>query len=81
VIARSTAAGLRKRPGPHQHPRRPSGRLEHLPDRGHRTRIRVTFNDQLINDFTSNRRPTDFLALQIYSFPSKVAFRDLRIKT
>jgi hypothetical protein len=30
-------------------------------------RIRVTLNGQLINDFTSNRRP--------------VAFRDLRVKT
>ena len=43
-------------------------------------RIRVTLNGQLINDFTSSRRPAGFLALQVHSFPSKVAFRNLRIK-
>jgi hypothetical protein len=44
------------------------------------TRIRVTLNGQLINDFTSDRRPSGFLALQVHSFPSKVAFRNLLIK-
>lgn len=43
-------------------------------------RIRVTLNGQLINDFASDRRAAGFLALQVHGFPSKVAFRNLRIK-
>ena len=44
------------------------------------SRIRVALNGQLINDFTSTRRLAGFLALQVHNFPSKVAFRNLRIK-
>ncbi|MBN9101558.1 MAG: DUF1080 domain-containing protein [Pseudonocardia sp.] len=43
-------------------------------------RIRVTFNDTLVNDYTSTRRTNGFLALQVHGFPSRLAFRNLRIK-
>jgi hypothetical protein len=43
--------------------------------------IRVTLNGQPINDYTSDRQRIGFLALQVHGFPSRIAFRNLRIKT
>jgi hypothetical protein len=43
-------------------------------------RIRATLNDTLVNDYTSTRRTSGFLALQVHGFPSRLAFRNLRIK-
>jgi hypothetical protein len=41
--------------------------------------IRVNLNGQLINNYTSNRQLTGFVALQVHGYPSAVAFRNLRI--
>jgi choline dehydrogenase-like flavoprotein len=43
-------------------------------------RIQVSLNGQLINDYTSDRRRSGFLALQVHGFPSRLAFRNLQIK-
>src|SRR4051794_8013554 len=43
-------------------------------------RIQVSLNGNPINDFNSTRRSTGFLGLQAHGFPSRIAFRNLRIK-
>src|SRR4051794_5047672 len=43
-------------------------------------RIQVSLNGNPINDFNSTRRSTGFLGLQVHGFPSRIAFRNLRIK-
>ena len=43
-------------------------------------RIEVTLNGKPINDYTSTRRQTGFLALQVHGQPSRVQFRDLRVR-
>jgi hypothetical protein len=43
-------------------------------------KIGVTLNGLLINDYTSTRQQSGFLALQVHSFPSKIEFRNLQAK-
>jgi hypothetical protein len=43
-------------------------------------KIKVTLNGVLINDYTSTREQSGFLALQVHSFPSKIQFRNLQAK-
>ena len=43
-------------------------------------KIRVTLNGVLVNDYTSTREQSGFLALQVHSFPSKIQFRNLQVK-
>lgn len=42
--------------------------------------IKVTLNGVLVNDYTSTREQSGFLALQVHSFPSKIQFRNLQAK-
>lgn len=44
------------------------------------TSIEVTLNGQVINSYTSNRRPSGFIALQAHHFTSRVQFRNPQIK-
>src|SRR3954462_11014845 len=43
-------------------------------------RIQVSLNGNPINDYLSTRRSTESLGLQVHGFPSRIAFRNLRIK-
>jgi 3-keto-disaccharide hydrolase/GMC oxidoreductase len=43
-------------------------------------KIKVTLNGVLVNDYTSTREQSGFLALQVHSFPSKIQFRNLQFK-
>jgi choline dehydrogenase-like flavoprotein len=44
------------------------------------SRIRVTLNGQLVNDYQSPRQQTGFIALQAHDFLSRTQFRGLTIK-
>jgi hypothetical protein len=44
------------------------------------SRIRVTLNGQLVNDYQSPRQQTGFIALQAHDFLSRTQFRNLMIK-
>ena len=44
------------------------------------SRIRVTLNGQLANDYQSPRQQTGFIALQAHDFLSRTQFRNLMIK-
>ena len=43
-------------------------------------RIEVTLNGKPINNHVSTRRQQGFLALQVHGQPSRVQFRDLRVR-
>jgi hypothetical protein len=43
-------------------------------------KIKVTLNGVLVNDYTSTRQQSGFLAFQVHSLPSKVQFRNLQVK-
>jgi choline dehydrogenase-like flavoprotein len=44
------------------------------------SRIRVSLNGQLVNDYQSSRQQTGFLALQAHDFLSRTQFRNLMVK-
>ncbi|HLM05570.1 MAG TPA: family 16 glycoside hydrolase [Blastococcus sp.] len=44
------------------------------------SKIKVTLNGKPINDYTSTRRKSGFLALQVHGRPSRVQFRNLHVK-
>ncbi len=65
---------------PSSFPSRPIGQWNTYTIEANGTRIRVTLNGVLVNDFVSNRRASGFLALQAHHFTSRVQFRDLQIQ-
>ena len=65
---------------PSSFPSRPVGQWNAYAIEANGTRIRVTLNGVLVNDFVSNRRATGFLALQAHHFTSRVQLRDLQIQ-
>jgi choline dehydrogenase-like flavoprotein len=44
------------------------------------TRIRVTLNGQLVNDYQSPRQQSGYIALQAHDFLSRTQFRNLQVK-
>ena len=44
------------------------------------SRIRVTLNGQLVNDYQSTRQQTGYIALQAHDFLSRTQFRNLQVK-
>ena len=44
------------------------------------SRVRVTLNGQLVNDYQSTREQTGFIALQAHDFLSRTQFRNLQIR-
>ena len=66
--------------GPSAFPMQPLGVWNTYLIEANGSQITVTLNGTQVNNYTSSRSPSGFVALQAHDFPSRIQFRNLQVK-